>query len=350
MSSRSERGEVSIPVVILSALLILIVGLILAFLVSKWKAEGASTQATLVALQADATKQAQDQVDQLAQQTDLSTQQALDLAFQGTQQSLLESIQGTQAALTQQAQVIMTVEGQSNSAGQTSQTSDIEARIKSAKILLYEGTDELNAGMIVQTALDGLGLKYKQEGSYSGRFMQDLNSSEIYDLIIVDAEDHQAITGEFWDVINTRVIRDKTALIVEMWYLDQEAYGPIYYILSDCGIAYTKDWTTLESIYWWEPAHEIFNTPNVVPPLIHFNPFWPAGFGDRVRLASGGDATLLAGPSSTKSNDAVLATCNGGRQIWQFFNDHDFPRGQMVPLWQNYITYTLKNHFAATSP
>jgi len=227
-------------------------------------------------------------------------------------------------------------------------TAGVEDRIKSAKILVFENTDELNAGMIVQDALDGMGLKYTQTGSYSGHFMEDLGSGIKYDLIIADSEDHKSVTGEFWDVINTRVVRDKAALIVEMWYLNTEARGPISKVLGGCGIAYMKDWPSLDSIYWWEPTHDLFNKPNTVLPLVRWNQFWPSGAGDRVTLSSGGDATLLAGPNSTKSNDAVLATCNGGREVWQFFNDHDYPYSQMVPLWQNYIHYTLSNHFAVT--
>jgi hypothetical protein len=213
---------------------------------------------------------------------------------------------------------------------------------------VYENTDELNAGMIVQSALQGLGLTFTQTGSYSGHFMEDLDSGTKYDLIIVDAEAHDKITGEFWDVINTRLGRDKAGLIVEMWYLNTEARGPISNVLGACGMQYMKDWLSPDSLYWWQPTHEIFNQPNTVLPLIHFNQFWSTQAGDRVTLGGGGDATLLAGPDSSPSNDAVLATCNGGREIWQFFNDHDFPQAQMVPLWQNYIHYTLKNHFAVT--
>ena len=44
-------------------------------------------------------------------------------------------------------------------------TQDVEALIKSAKILVYENTDARGIGMWIQDALDGLGLKYTQTGS-----------------------------------------------------------------------------------------------------------------------------------------------------------------------------------------
>ena len=232
---------------------------------------------------------------------------------------------------------------------QATPTQDVEARIKSAKILVYENTDERGIGMWIQEALDGMGLKYTQTGSYSGHFMEYLNSGVKYDLIIVGAEDKDKISGEFWDVINTRLTRDKAALIAEVWYLDREANGPISKILGGCGIRYQKDMPVDNSIYWWAPDHPIFNEPNTVLPLVHYNLYWGNQAGDRIMLGSGGDATLLAGRTTKNSNDgAVLATCYQGRVIFQTFSDHDYHEADIIGLWQNYVHYTLKNHFAVT--
>ena len=226
-------------------------------------------------------------------------------------------------------------------------TQDVAARIKTARILVYENTDEYGIGMWIQDALDGLGLNYTQTGSYSGHFMEYLNSGTKYDLIIVGAEAKDKISGEFWDVINTRLVRDKAALIAEIWYLNREANGPITKILSGCGIRYQKDWDLAEPIYWWVPDHPVFNEPNTVLPLTHIEPYWANQTGDRIRLGSGGDATLLAGLSVKPSSDgAVLATCYQGRVIIATYSDHDYRQEFIIPLWQNYIYYTLKNHFA----
>ena len=230
---------------------------------------------------------------------------------------------------------------------QPTPTQDVEARIKSAKILVYENTDEYGIGMWIQDALDGLGLKYTQTGSYSGHFMEYLNSGVKYDLIIVGAEAKDKISGEFWDVVNQRLVRDKAALIAEVWYLDREANGPISKILSGCGIRYQKNWDLADSIYWWVPDHPIFNEPNTVLPLLHYNRYWANQTGDQIMLGGGGDATLLAGLAARHSNqEAVLATCYAGRVIIQTFSDHDYDQADILPLWQNYIHYTLKNHFA----
>lgn len=231
---------------------------------------------------------------------------------------------------------------------QATPTADVEALIRSANVLVYENTDEYGIGMWIQDTLDLMGIKYTQTGSYSGRFMEYLNSGTKYDLIIVGAEAKDRISGEFWDVINTRLTRDKTALIAEIWYLDTEANGPISKVLSGCGIRYQKDYDVADSIYWWESTHPIFNEPNTVLPLLHYNRYWENQTGDQIRLGGSGDAVLLAGLAAQKSSqEAVLATCYDGRVIIQTFSDHDYDQADILPLWENYIHYTLKNHFLA---
>ncbi len=272
--------------------------------------------------------------------------QATSMALQLTQSALNNHPQATQPpatqAITTQPPVVVPTQIL------PTPTQDAEAQIKNAKILVYENTDERGIGMWIQEALNGMGLKYTQTGSYSGHFMENLNSGIKWDLIIVGAEDKDKISGEFWDVINTRLARDKVAMIAEIWYLDREANGPISQIMSGCGIRYMKDMPVDDSIYWWEPDHSIFNEPNTVLPLLHYNLYWGNQAGDRIGLGSGGDAVILAGKSASPSNDGgVLATCYQGRVIFQTFSDHDYHQADIIPLWQNYIHYTLKNHFAA---
>ena len=229
---------------------------------------------------------------------------------------------------------------------QATPTVDVEALIRSANVLVYENTDEYGIGMWVQDALEGMGIKYTQTGSYSGHFMEYLNSGTKYDLIIVDAEAKDRISGEFWDVINTRLTRDKAALIAEIWYLDTESNGPISKILGKCGVHYRKDYSLADSIYWWDSTNPVFNEPNTVYPLLHYSRYWANQTGDQIRL-SGGDAVMLAGLTAKRGDEGVLASCLGGRVIIQTFSDHDYDAGDIVPLWENYIHYTLKNHSLA---
>jgi hypothetical protein len=118
--------------------------------------------------------------------------------------------------------------------------------------------------------------------------------------------------------------------------------------LSGCGIRYQKDYDIADSIYWWDPTHPIFTEPNTVLPLLHYNRYWENQTGDQIRLGGSGDAVLLAGLAAKKSSqEGVLATCYDGRVIIQTFSDHDYSQADVLPLWENYIHYTLKNHFLA---
>lgn len=268
------------------------------------------------------------------------------LELQGTAMAL-QLTQAALAAAQPQAPALPAATPEAPAAIQPSATEDLETRIKGAKVLLYEDTDELGIGQWIEEAVQGMGLDYLQTGSYSGHFMENLNSGVDYDLIIVGAEDRSKITGEFWDVISRRLTQDKTALIAELWYLDREWNGPVSKILGPCGVSYRTEYPLAESVYWWEPNHPVFNEPNVVLPLLHYNRYWWTAAGDKLNLR-GGDATMLAGLSSSPSmGEGTLATCFEGRVIIQTFCNHDYHQAEIIPLWQNYIHYTLKNHFAA---
>lgn len=225
------------------------------------------------------------------------------------------------------------------------QEPDIDTLIKNAKILLYEDTHWI--GLWVQDALDGMGLKYSQMGDRQGDFLGALNSGTQWNLIIIASEHRSGVQGEFWDAILPRVVENKTALIVEMWYLNRIANGRIKPLLTQCGIEYQRDWAYAESIYFLDSNHPVFSEPNEGFSLINYDPYWDDA-GDLIRLLPGSDATLLAGTFQKRKSDyGVMASCFDGRVIIQTFCNHDFHRADITQLWQNYVYYTLKNHFLA---
>ena len=236
-------------------------------------------------------------------------------------------------------------------------TEDMEARIKGANILIFEdiqGYYDLDTR--VSQAVNGLnfsGGKVVNVGDAIGKLMTHLNSPTKWDLIIISAEAHNAVRGEFWDVIQEQV-NDGVALVAEVWYLNEIANGRIAGLLGQCGVEYQKDiyreadYEELNySLYWLDQNHELFSSYNSVGPLYSPNIYWaPDDGGDLIRLGSGGDAQLLAGfYPNQKSSYGVLASCMEGRMILQTFCTHDYRRDQTVALWQNYIVYTLTNRF-----
>jgi hypothetical protein len=220
--------------------------------------------------------------------------------------------------------------------------------IRNAKILVYEDARGAKLQEWVKSTLDLMGLNYVHVGDALGDFMSQLNSSTQWDLIIVAAESRSGVQGEFWDVITPRVTRDKTALIVEMWYLSNIANGRIQALTAKCGIEFQSTRKHVDSIYILDTSSPIFSIPNGGFSLTNYVGHWTDKGGDHVRLTGGGDATLLAGGFlKEKSRYGLITSCVEGRVIIQTFSSHDYHLEQMQMLWENYIINTLTNHFEA---
>jgi len=179
-----------------------------------------------------------------------------------------------------------------------------------------------------------------------GDLMNYLNSGTKWDLIIIAAESRSAVQGEFWDVIVPKVTNDKTALIVELWYLSDTAVGRIDSLMSKCGIRFQSVRDLPDSIYTIKSDHPVFTTPNSGFGLTNYWGYWTDKGGDYVKVV-GGDAVILAGGFPSRSSDyGLITSCIEGRVIIQTFSDHDYKRGDIQALWENYVTYVLTNHFA----
>jgi hypothetical protein len=226
---------------------------------------------------------------------------------------------------------------------------DMQALIKNANILVYE--DAGNSGTLVpwvKSTLDRMGLKYTYDGDALGNFMSHLNSGTAWDLIIVAGESRSGVQGEFWDVITPKATANKTALIVEMWYLSNTANGRIKALTGACGIEYQGTREFVDSIYTLDTASPIFTSPNTGFSLTNYAAYWTDKGGDYVRLTGSGDAVLVAGGRANEtSRYGMITSCMEGRTIIQTFSSHDYKRETMQMLWENYITNTLTSHFQA---
>jgi predicted flap endonuclease-1-like 5' DNA nuclease len=224
----------------------------------------------------------------------------------------------------------------------------MDEKIRNAKVLIFEDTSIQGIGQWIEDTVRRMGIKnYTQTNDFSGDFMEQLNSPTKWDLILVGAESKTKIQGEFWDAIMERVDK-KVAIVAEVWYLDLLGGGRIKAFTSECGVGYASNYDLAESIYWWDIESPVFTTPNIVDPLIHYNRYWANQCGDKMRITGGGDAQMLAGYRlKPDSRGGFIASCMGGRTIIQTFSNHDYHEDQIKDLWENYITYTLTNHFLA---
>lgn len=270
------------------------------------------------------------------------------LEIQGTSMAL----QLTQAALNVQPVVTqppVVVQQPTNppppAVPQPTATQDLQARIKTAKVLAYEDSMAVPLVPWVRPTLDMMGLNTTYTADI-GDLMSYLNSGTKWDLIIIAAEARGDVQGEFFDVITPKVVNDKTALILEMWYLSDIANGRIAQLTSKCGIRFWRIRDEVESIYTLKPEHPVFTTPNSSFGLTNYWGFWEDKGGDYVNV-SGGDAQILAGGFPSRSSEyGLITTCIEGRVIIQTFSDHDYHREDIQALWENYITWVLTNHFA----
>jgi len=233
-------------------------------------------------------------------------------------------------------------------------TPDVDLFFANAKILLYEDM-RVFADARPMTALNNLGLKYVDTQARMGDFMGKLNSGTNWDLVIMAAESHDLISGDYMDLLVQHLNRDG-ALVMEIWYVDEIASGKVSNVLHKCGLEFQKDWNRpfnydpLDySLYWLDQTNPVLNSPNTVEPLYTSVNYWVGtDSGDLLRLSGGGDATMLAGTfRDRKSEYGTLATCLDGRMVIQTFCTHDYKQSQTVALWENYIMNTLYARFEA---
>ncbi len=233
----------------------------------------------------------------------------------------------------------------------------IQEKFNTANILIFEDMFANTYYVhVVSKAITSMGGNQVYVGDAIGTFLEKLDSKTNWDLIIVASEFRNSITGEYWTKIKDQVDKG-VAVVAEVWYLDTISDGKIAPLLKECGVEvqasldrgsgfHTFDYP----VYWVEPNSPVFNTPNQVEEFRYS--IQDAGIGDvgdLLKLSEGSNATILASHSDGQAiEDGLLTSCMQGRVLFQTFSSHDYPTDEMVALWQNYITYTLTNHFQAT--
>jgi len=241
-------------------------------------------------------------------------------------------------------------------------TDDIEEKLKSANILLYEDiVNNPNANRYIKGTLDMMGLTYTDVGSAKGRLKDALiigtPNGEPWDIIIVGAESREGIQGEFFEYINDSIQRG-SSVILEAFHLDEIFRGKASIILNRCGVSVEnyagKSRSTTDIMLYPvnDLSHPILNIPNNDISLTEgFTFFWAySDLGSTMDLTGEGDGQLLLArsPNDTTRN-GVLAVCSDGKLILQTFSSHSFKEGTMAKLWQNYIYYALQARLSGST-
>jgi hypothetical protein len=300
-------------------------------------------------------------------------------SFQSVTSTPGPNLEGTQAALAQTQTALNNLPAQAATATQEQQApptveqvatatleqrpsptvkQDIPALIDSSNILIYEDmAGDPSFIPYVARALKSVGGHHEYVADAMGTFMDKLDSGTQWDLIIMASEMHNKISGDYWTALKDQV-DNGAALVVEAWYLNQISDGKVAPFLSECGVKVQANWTRKASynridyaMKWVDPSSPVFNTPNQVDRFgaSLTNPaFFGAGtdIGDLMEVTDYSKAQILARlDNGSDSNNGLITTCMNGRVILQTFDSHDYPTNGMVALWENYINYTLTNHF-----
>lgn len=233
-------------------------------------------------------------------------------------------------------------------------TISFEDWLEDVNILLYDDMFGEGEPLVIENALDGLGLGSNTTNvrDAMGDFLSNMNSAVNWDLIIVAAESRDSISGEYFDVIADQIDRE-SSFIFEVWYIDDIIHGRIQPVFQRCGITFHRDWQRAWNanlndylVYLLEPGDPLFSEPNIISMLIPYDVLWWGDAGDMLELIPGSDAVLMAGAQSKEHNSyGLIAECLDGQMIWQTFSTHDYKDQDMINLWQNYIYNTLRARF-----
>ncbi|MCX8037832.1 MAG: S8 family serine peptidase [Candidatus Sumerlaeia bacterium] len=220
------------------------------------------------------------------------------------------------------------------------------ARIEpaSADVLVYtDDPHHTSPGNYVDQALQALGIPYTgyYNGAFSG-FETALNTGGPWRLVIFNNENNSTPQSSL-DALN-QYVANGGKLIAACWRLDTFPFHPLW---TRMGIAHVaNDSDPPDPVYWWQPAHAVFNQPRTVPEFTNLTGGRYQVNGQHVSALAG--ATALAGYSSggPQPNEAALVFANAEQTLFRAFtdgiNDADrdsdgVPDG--VELWINTISY-----------
>jgi hypothetical protein len=252
---------------------------------------------------------------------------------------------------------------------QTPEETDLKAFedwMGSAKILLYEDmTARLETVRDAKYALDKMGLKYKDDGSAIGWYIDDLKNGPQdggqWDLIIIATEEKKGVRGEFASNVLTAA-EQGTSVIYETWYLNNTYSSSASGLLAHCGLEFDRDWVGIPPsqtvLFPLNPDHPVLNQPNNSLNFGSSTDQWydPSGkitydVGDLIKLAPDSRSTLLLGTApALKTSHATLAVCDDGKITLQTFSSHVLAEKVMIPLWENYIYNALLARYQTLNP
>ncbi len=197
-------------------------------------------------------------------------------------------------------------------------------------------------------ALQTAGLPYTAVYNDPLTFGSVLNSRH-WDLLVINHENFFAV-AEHWNAVAAQLAAGAHA-VISTFDLDG-SHSPPTTLWSTLGLSSNSDLLTTSPVYWWDPAHRLFHSPESVPPFSQFTELFsdngdrasvlpgretPAGFV--VARQAGQSAIVIAADRSAIVNTFVLSENNSDL-------DGD-SRPDAVELLTNEISFLLQTWLTA---
>jgi len=237
-------------------------------------------------------------------------------------------------------------------------TQDMQSRIKTANILVFEDVSDGGETELVgriDRVIEYMGItggKVVNAHERAATFERFLKDGTPWDLIIIANESRRSFNTNLIS-LTIPFLKQKTALIVEAWNLDEDYNTGASFIMDYCGIRVEKNWYRSEDykpeqflFYNFAQNEPLFFYPNRINIPVRPTAYWMGDVGDLMNLYPGSRSRFAGGLiSNDPSRYGIITVCDEGRVIVQTFSTHDYSYWDTITLWENYITHVLSNHF-----
>ncbi|MBN1659653.1 MAG: carboxypeptidase regulatory-like domain-containing protein [Anaerolineae bacterium] len=201
-------------------------------------------------------------------------------------------------------------------------------------------------------ALQALGLGYTAhyDGDWTG-FEADLTGGT-WDLVLV-GDDNYGPPESVFTALNNHVLGGGK-LVFHGWTVASYASHPLWSTLGFTFIS--NDTDPPDPIYWWDPGHPIFTTPQAVPEFTVLTSGIYGTYGQYVEPLAGLEAIAGYTTPGPDPNQAAMVVANEGRTVFKGFldgqNSADLDGDSAfdgVELWTNLID-GIQHGFAGDVP
>jgi PKD repeat protein len=193
---------------------------------------------------------------------------------------------------------------------------------------------------LVDQALQALGLPYTAhyDGDFAG-FASDLDGGGPWDLVIFQNNNVNSHGTSFPEML--AYIQGGGKVIAEIWTMLWDNADLLY---AELGVRYVANDTSAPPVYWWDPTHPVFTSPEGAPPWLDRNCQAAWSCGQYLDPVSGVSSALAGYTVEPAASQGALILRDDGQTVFKGFaditTDADADGDGMldgVELWMNLV-------------